>query len=94
MNRLRWFALGVLCCAGVALLAANLVLRNAQGFSASGQPTAVETWVARWARSAALPADAGARTNPSPKTPAAHPAALAWLWRARRYPRGSARNRS
>jgi mono/diheme cytochrome c family protein len=69
MNRLRWFVLGVLSCVVVAVLAAAVVLQNAHGFSASSQPTALETWVARCARSTALPADARARANPVPNTP-------------------------
>jgi len=64
MNRL----LGVFSCAVVASLGAALVLQNAHGFAANGQPTVVETWLARWARSAALPADARARANPVPNT--------------------------
>src|SRR5215471_14932541 len=69
MNRLRWFVIGVLCCGAIASLATLLVVRNAHGFSASGQPTMLETWVARWARSAALPADARTRANPVTDTP-------------------------
>jgi len=69
MNRLRWFALGVLACVVVAVLAGALVLQNAHGFSASRQPTVLEAWVARGARFAALPADARARANPVPNTP-------------------------
>jgi mono/diheme cytochrome c family protein len=52
-----------------ALLAAALVFQNAHGFSASTKPTAVEAWMARLARSAALPSDARARINPAPNTP-------------------------
>jgi len=69
MNRLCWFMLGVLFCVVVAVLAAAVILLNAHGFSAGSQPTALETWVARWARSAALPADARARANPVSNTP-------------------------
>src|SRR5262245_11030065 len=68
MNRLCWFVLGVLFCAVIALLTASVVLRNANGFSAREQPTMVETWVARWARSAALLSGARARANPAPNT--------------------------
>jgi len=69
MNRLRWFLAGIIFCAVTALLAAALVFQNAHGFSASTKPTAVETWMARLARSAALPRDARARINPAPNTP-------------------------
>jgi mono/diheme cytochrome c family protein len=69
MNRLRWFVLGIIFCALLGVIAAALVLQNAQGFSASGKPTEIETWIARWARSAALPASARTQTNPVPNTP-------------------------
>src|SRR5215469_4373951 len=69
MTRLRWFVLGGFSCIAVAVLAAALLLRNGNGFSASGQPTPIETRVARWARSAALPNGACARANPAPNTP-------------------------
>jgi mono/diheme cytochrome c family protein len=68
MDRLRWFVLGIILCTVTALLAAALVLQNVHGFSASRKPTAVETWMARWARSAALPTDARARINSTPNT--------------------------
>src|SRR5690242_10149216 len=69
MTRLRWFVLGALSSAVACLVAASLVLWNARGFPASAQPTAVETWLARWARSATLPADARVRVNPAPNSP-------------------------
>src|SRR6266849_2964340 len=43
--------------------------RRAHGFSASEQPSNVERWIARKARSAALSSDARARANPVPDTP-------------------------
>jgi mono/diheme cytochrome c family protein len=69
MIRVRWFLLGVVSFAAIALLAAALVLLNAHGFSAREQPTLVEGVVARRSRSAALPSDARAHTNPIPNTP-------------------------
>jgi mono/diheme cytochrome c family protein len=69
MNSLRWFGLGVLFSVVAAALAAAIFLQNSHGFSAGSQPTVLETWVARWARFAALPADARARANPVPNTP-------------------------
>jgi hypothetical protein len=65
----RWLLLGAVSFGAIALLAAALVLRSAHGFSAREQPTAVEGWIARRSRSAALPSDARARTNPVPNTP-------------------------
>lgn len=64
MHKLRWFLLGVFAACAVAAIAGALVLRQAQGFGARAQPTGVERWLARWARAAALPADAKSRVNP------------------------------
>lgn len=75
--RLRWFLLGALSLLAIAGIAAAVVLRNARGFSARQQPSAIEAWLARAARSAAIPADARARTNPAPKTPSALAEAMA-----------------
>lgn len=69
MKPLPFFVLGVLCCLAAGLIAATLVLWNAHGFSASARPTAMEIRLARWARSAALPADARVLPNPAPNTP-------------------------
>src|SRR5581483_9093305 len=69
MQRLRWFFVGVfsiLLALGIALV---VWISQARGFSARAEPTALEGWVARWARSAALPRDAGARQNPVANTP-------------------------
>lgn len=66
---LRSFLLGLISFAAIVFLAGVLVLLNAHGFSAREKPTAVETWIARGTRSAALPSDARARTNPVPNTP-------------------------
>jgi mono/diheme cytochrome c family protein len=73
MIRLRWFWLGMLFCVAIAtgLLAAALVLLNAHGFSARDRPMAVEVWIGRKLRSAALPSDARGHTNPVANTPEA-----------------------
>jgi mono/diheme cytochrome c family protein len=42
---------------------------TARGFSAREEPSAVEGWVARRVRRAAVPADAANKTNPVPNTP-------------------------
>jgi mono/diheme cytochrome c family protein len=55
---------GAIGCAVSAVL-----ILNAHGFSASAQPSNMEVWIARLARSAALPADARDRANPVPNTP-------------------------
>ena len=69
MSRLRWFLLGAVSFGAILLAAAALVLWNADGLSAKEQPTPAEAWIARWARSAALPSDARSRVNPVSNTP-------------------------
>ena len=64
MIRLCWFLVGAISAGAITLLALALVLLNAHGFSASEQPTALEGWIARRARFAALPSDARMRKNP------------------------------
>jgi mono/diheme cytochrome c family protein len=64
----RWFLLGVLFACAVAVVAGLVMIRQARGFSAREQPTAVERWLAREARAVALPADAKSRTNPVPNS--------------------------
>ena len=68
MRRLRWAILAVVFAAAIGLLATALLLANARGFSARQRPTAVEVWIARALRVAALPSEARARTNPVPNT--------------------------
>jgi mono/diheme cytochrome c family protein len=69
MSKLGWFLLGALAlCAGAAVTGAFLLTR-AHGFSAREQPLALERWVARWARGAALPADARSSANPVKNSP-------------------------
>src|SRR5450755_3407998 len=69
MNRLAWFFSGVVFACLLAVAAGAVILRDARGFSASEPPGALERWIARRARSAALPADARARPNPLQNTP-------------------------
>ena len=69
MIRFRWFLLGAASLCVVALAAGAVFLYGAHGFSAREEPSALERWVGVTARSAALPADAGRRTNPVPNTP-------------------------
>jgi mono/diheme cytochrome c family protein len=69
MKRLGWFLFGVFSACAAALAVAAVFILNAHGFSASDRPGDLERWIARAARSAALPADARARTNPVPNTP-------------------------
>ncbi len=62
--RLRWFLLGVLSSLAIAGIGAAVALRSARGFSAREQPSAMEAWFARAARSASVPAAARTRANP------------------------------
>ena len=55
----------------IAALGAAFVLRNARGFSAGEQSTRLKAFLARAARSAAIPAGARDRPNPVPNTPQA-----------------------
>jgi mono/diheme cytochrome c family protein len=66
---MRWFLLGVVATCALALGAALVFVHQARGFSALDPPTMVERWLAREARSLALPADAKSRTNPINNSP-------------------------
>jgi mono/diheme cytochrome c family protein len=57
--------LTVLLCGGTL---GFIFLRSAKGFSAREKPSSVEVWVARTARSVAIPSNAKARINPVPKS--------------------------
>jgi mono/diheme cytochrome c family protein len=69
MKGLVWFLVGAASVCAIAVAAVTLFVMNGHGFSASEPPTAVERWVARKARSAAIPSDATAHTNPIAETP-------------------------
>jgi mono/diheme cytochrome c family protein len=69
MSRLKWFLFGAALVGVIAFALGRAVLANAHGFSAAEQPSTIERWIARAARSAALPADARTRTNPLPNNP-------------------------
>jgi mono/diheme cytochrome c family protein len=71
---LRWSTPAALVCGVLAVCAIGAVggvalLLTARGFSAREEPSAVERWVARRVRRAAVPADAANKTNPVPNTP-------------------------
>ena len=68
MKPFSWFLFGVLVvllCGGIA---GFIFLRGVKGFSAREKPSSVEEWIARNARSAAIPPDAKVRANPIPKS--------------------------
>lgn len=64
MVRVKWFLFGMASVCVSAAVAGLIVITQAHGFSARAQPTAVERWMARRARGAALPKDAKGRQNP------------------------------
>jgi mono/diheme cytochrome c family protein len=67
MKQSSWFLLGVLAVLLLGSIAGFIFLGSAKGFSAREKPSGVEAWIARKARSAAIPRNAKARTNPIPK---------------------------
>jgi mono/diheme cytochrome c family protein len=73
----RWFFMGVLFSAIVAMSAGVVLIRQSRGFSAREQPTAMERWVAGKARIMAIPADAKSRMNPIGNSPEVMEAARA-----------------
>jgi mono/diheme cytochrome c family protein len=68
MKKLAWFLLGAIALFAIEALAVSVVLARAHGWSAREEPTAIERWVARRVRNAALPAAARNQANPVPKT--------------------------
>jgi mono/diheme cytochrome c family protein len=69
LNRFGYFLFGAVSVGVIAAAGTAFFVMNARGFSASEEPTSVERWVARRARSAALASDARTRANPVPDTP-------------------------
>jgi mono/diheme cytochrome c family protein len=69
VSKIAWCGLGALAVLLVQAVAVFLLLARAHGWSAREQPVRVETWVARRARAAALPAKAREQVNPVPNTP-------------------------
>ena len=64
LNRLGWFLFGAVSACAIAFAAGVLFIRNAHGFSASAPPSSMERWIARRARSMAVPPDVRAQPNP------------------------------
>jgi mono/diheme cytochrome c family protein len=60
----RWFLLGIIFACALAMVAGVIFVRQARGFSALDPPTGMERWLAREARSLAVPAGAKSRVNP------------------------------
>ena len=68
MKVFLWFVCGGLTAMLCASVLGAVFLRSATGFSAREQPSALEEWVARRARSGAMPRNAKLRTNPIPNS--------------------------
>jgi len=65
MRSILWFATGVVTAVVLAFIAGFALLKTTvSGFSANGQPTALEVWTARKARAMAVPGEVKQRTNP------------------------------
>jgi mono/diheme cytochrome c family protein len=70
MRRLIWMLAGaIVLCSAVGIACAVFLKTRANGFSTRAQPSILERWVARQARSMALPADAKTRRNPVEDSP-------------------------
>jgi mono/diheme cytochrome c family protein len=65
----RWLLCGFLAACGIFLIAGAVFLLTARGLSAREEPSAIERWIARRARIAAVPRGAANKTNPVPNTP-------------------------
>lgn len=70
-HRRRAIVIALLCLLFlIAIVSGWMWLRGAGSFSASAQPTAVESFLARWARQLATPEKVKERKNPLPATEA------------------------
>jgi mono/diheme cytochrome c family protein len=69
MHKLGLVLAGALSAVAVLLLAGGVYLTDTRGLSAREQPGALETWIARQARTLAVPKDARNRQNPIPDSP-------------------------
>ena len=64
MRRVSWFLFGVCFVVFVAIVGGIIFVQRARGFSARTEPSIIEIWTARKARSMAIPAEAKLRINP------------------------------
>jgi cytochrome c553 len=69
IERLGWFVCGALSLGAIFMLAGAAFVMTSHGFSAREEPSAVERWIARRVRSAAVPGDASRAVNPAQNTP-------------------------
>jgi mono/diheme cytochrome c family protein len=69
VRKADWFVMGAAAMLVVFLAAGLFALHLVNGFSTHEPPTALESWLARQARTAAIPAEAKARANPIAPSP-------------------------
>ena len=67
--KFRGVLVGILCTCAFLLAVVAVLIVSARGLSAREEPSRIEKWIARRVRMAAVPRDAGQRTNPVPNTP-------------------------
>jgi mono/diheme cytochrome c family protein len=77
MYKLGLFLAGALSAVALLLGAGAVFMMGTNGFSAREQPGPIERWVARQARTLAVPKDARRRENPVPDSPQVQAAARA-----------------
>jgi mono/diheme cytochrome c family protein len=65
---LKSFLAGALTVVVILAIGAVVVVERSQGFTTKETPGAVETWIAREARTVSMPADAKQRVNPVPNS--------------------------
>jgi len=64
MRSIFWFFAGLVTAAAIMLALAVVLLKSAEGFSVNAPATAIEAWVARQARAAAVPEEMKHAVNP------------------------------
>jgi len=69
MTKITWFLGGAIAVVVAMLMVSIHLLPGLGGFSTRGGPSGFERWLARLARSAAMPAAAKARANPAANSP-------------------------
>jgi mono/diheme cytochrome c family protein len=69
MSKFLWFILGIVFLAAILAAGAAIFLKSADGFSARGKPSEMETMMARRAHAMSIPASAKDRSNPVADSP-------------------------
>jgi mono/diheme cytochrome c family protein len=69
MSKPAWFISGILFLAAVLAIGAVIFVKSAGGFSAVGQPSGMESWMAVRMRSMSVPSSSKDRPNPIANSP-------------------------